>query len=125
MIKLTNILSEMVVNQPGVKVYAQIPSGDLYKIKNFPSLPNIKNIDIKNLETVKNKNFINIINKIVGKTNHPISTINFDGNFSSPISAAYAYSAGDGNLYVVDSLNRFDERFQNEEAWQIEDWEQL
>jgi hypothetical protein len=127
------------------KVYAQIPTGELYKIENFPALPNAESVnfecdDTSNQETcegyleminlLKNEDFKYIINKI--HKNSPFSSdnvyfhaVNFDGDFSSPIDIAYAQVAGDGVLYFVDSLDQFSNGYQSEEGWRVKKWKQL
>lgn len=127
-------------------IYVGEPYGELYKIENFPALPNAENVhftceDAKDastcegyaemMELISNKNFKLILDKI---HNNELSLqyeplyfhgIEFDGDFSSPIDVAYAQVAGDGFLYIVDSLSRFNFEYQTEEGWGIRDWKKL
>jgi hypothetical protein len=123
------------------------PYVELYKIENFPAVPNAKDVHFncddtdtdttcKNypemIEMLKNKNFKLVLDKIQGNSASNQSGdpsyfhgINFDGNFSSPIETAYAQISGDGFLYIVDSLSQFDDGYQTEEEWGVEDWRKL
>ena len=130
-----------------ITVYVSEPYVELYKIKNFPAVPNAKDVDFdcddtedvttcenypEMVEMLKNKNFKLVLDKIQGdsasnQSGDPLyfHGINFDGNFSSPIETAYAQISGDGFLYIVDSLSSFSEDFKTEEGWGVEDWKKL
>lgn len=132
------------------RVYSS--NSELYKIENFPSISNAIDIDlpcggdescdpndpiIKEFKRlVSNKAFKDILYKIqndefnqdenwdsvLGIQFHGIG---WDGDFSSPLKTAYAQVSGDGFLYIVDSLSRFDEGYQEEKDWGIKGWNKI
>ena len=124
-------------------VYTSEPYTELYKIENFPAIPNAQSIDFECnsnkdtctsqpevVELLKNKKFELILNKIHnyamnGDTSMYFHGIDFEGDFSSPIDIAYIYASEDGFLYIVDSLDQFNERSQTEEAWGVESWKKI
>lgn len=112
-----------------ITVYVSEPYSELYKIENFPAVPNAKNVDFKckdledrstcenypeMVEMFKNKNFKFVVDKIQNEEESATNNesgyfhgIEFDGDFSSSIDIAYAQVTGDGFLIIVDSLNKF------------------
>jgi hypothetical protein len=128
------------------KIYTSNPYTELYKIENFPSIPNnIKRIDFEcddadDQETCENyeemqelfkkspklKFILDKINKdAYGENNGYFHGIDFQGNFSSPPKIAYTQLSGDGMLYFVDSLSQFSDKYQTEEGWGVKNWEQI
>jgi len=130
------------------EVYAAVPEDELYKIENFPSMPNAVDVDFdcnsteetclntpEMADMLKNNDFKKIINKIgshyksTWKDSNlnltPFHYINFDGNFSTPLDIVYAQVAGDSGLTFVDTLNRFSTGYKTEEEWGIESWKKL
>lgn len=129
------------------KVYISEPYVQLYKIENFPSIPNsIKRIDFdcddagSSQETCENydemqelfkkspklKNILDKINKkAYGEDNGYFHGIDFQGDFSSPLKISYTQLSGDGFLYFVDSLSEFDEDYQTEENWGVKNWKEI
>jgi hypothetical protein len=131
------------------EVYAAEPQDELYKIENFPSMPNAKNVLFpcsdatketcegtpEMTEMLKNNDFKKIINKIgshykttwsdVDKNTYPFHGIEFDGDFLKPLDVVYAQVANDSNLYFVDTLNRFNTGFKTEEDWGVKNWIKL
>jgi hypothetical protein len=132
------------------EVYAQEPEGELYKIVNFPSMPNAQDVMFpcnnayketcegtpEMTKMLKNNDFKKIINKIgshykstwrgdIDQNMYPFHGIDFDGNFSSPLDEVYAQVSGESMLTFVDSLNRFATGFKSEEEWEIKDWKKL
>jgi hypothetical protein len=120
------------------EIYAAVPEDELYKIENFPSMPNAVDVYFDTPEMadmLKNNDFKKIINKIgshykstwkdLNLNLTPFHYINFDGNFSTPLDIAYAQVAGDSGLTFVDTLNRFSTGYKTEEEWGIESWKKL
>jgi hypothetical protein len=127
-------------------VYVSNPYSELYKVENLPAIPNAKEVyfdckDAEDLSTcenypemvemLKNKNFKLVLDKISKHMNSNSDDflyfhgIDFNGDFSSPIDTAYMQIAGDGMLYVVDSLSRFNDGYQTEEEWGVKNWKKL
>jgi hypothetical protein len=134
-------------------VYVSVPYVELYKIENFPAIYNAKDISFKckdteedtcknypeMVELLKNKSFELILDKINKHENSLNSKpmyfhgIEFMGNFSSPLDLAYAQVSGDGFLYIVDSLSRFNDHFDGnnyinfkiEDDWGVKSWKKL
>jgi hypothetical protein len=123
-------------------VYVSKPFVELYKIENFPAVPNAKSINFdcdddvttcenypEMVEMLKNKNFKLVLNKIKKEEDNQsyeplyFHGIDFDGDFSSPIDVAYAYASNDGYLYIVDSLSRFESK--TEKDWKVKNWKKL
>ena len=124
-------------------VYVGVPYRELYKIDNFPSLSNTKNIvfdcyDVNSpdkckahpemIEMLKNKQFELILDKIYQNEaslykSDPLyfQGIKFIGDFSTPIKTACAQVSGEAMLYIVDSLDKF----QDESSWSAENWKKL
>ena len=130
------------------KVYVGEPYSELYKIENFPAMGRPESVTFncsakatecedypKYQELIKNSKFKFIIDKIYKneKTNHfsdPESDlffhgIDFNGDFSSPTSEAYAQISGDGFLYIVDSMDQWDDDYQKLETWGVKDWKEI
>ncbi len=134
------------------EVYAS--NTELYKIVNFPSIPNASNIDLpcggdddencdmndpniqKLKELLSNKKIKDIFYKIQDDAfnqNEDWDTtlglkfhgIEWDGNFNSPNKDTYAYMSGDGYLYINDALDKFDDKYQTEEGWGVKSWKKL
>ena len=130
-----------------IKVYVSEPYSELYKIENFPALTNVKNVmfscdDAEDPSTcenypemvkmLKNKNFKLVLDKILKYISKLINDepfyfhgIDFNGDFSSSVDIAYAQVAGDGMLYIVDSLDRFSDGYKSEKEWGVKNWKQL
>jgi len=125
-----------------ITVYVSKPFVELYKIENFPAVPNAKSINFdcdddvttcenypEMVEMLKNKNFKLVLNKIKKEEDNQsyeplyFHGIDFDGDFSSPIDVAYAYASNDGYLYIVDSLSRFESK--TEKDWKVKNWKKL
>jgi hypothetical protein len=129
-------------------VYRTEPSNTgLYKIENFPAVPNAKSVYFDCGETdttsceqhpemvpmLKNKKFKDILSKINNYLNQKYPQfgdsyfhgITFKGDFSSPIDVAYIQVSGDSIAYVVDSLDRFSSGYQTEEDWRVKNWVKL
>lgn len=125
-------------------VYVSDPYEELFKIKNFPAIPNIKSVefscgDSDNTEECENypemikllqvKNMKSILDKIkidaFGEDNGYFHGVDFDGDFSSPLDTVYAQVSGDGYLYFVDSLDRFSEGYNTEEEWGVRNWKKI
>ena len=132
-------------------VFVGEPYAELYKIENFPSIPNAKNVDFKcndlkdfsacksypeMVEMLKRENFKLILDKIhkdeasrqSGDEPLYFHGISFSGDFSKPMNTVYAQVSGDGMLYVVDSLYQFDNEYgdyHNESGWGIKSWKEL
>jgi hypothetical protein len=128
------------------KTYISDPYVELYKIENFPAIPNsIKRVDFNcddaiSQESCENYNEMQelfkkspklkiILDKInkkaYGENNGYFHGIDFQGNFSSPLKLAYVQLSGDGFLYFVDSLFEFDEDYQTEEDWGVKSWKEI
>jgi len=135
-------------NSRTTEIYSSEPEGELYKIENFPSMPNASDIDFecnadeetcynnpKMVKMLQNNDFKKIINKIgfhykstwddPNENLSPFHYINFDGNFSNPLNTAYAQVAGDSGLIFVEDLNWFSDGYKTEEDWGVESWKQL
>ena len=142
------------------EVYIGEPYSSLYKIINLPTLGRPKDVtfncdDIEDIskcegypeyqELISNPKFKLIINKIHSNERtlyrDPESEIffhgiGFNGDFSSPISEAYAQVSGDGFLYIVDSMDKWSDlsdgstdlnssNWKKLETWGIEDWKKI
>ena len=129
------------------EVYVGEPYSELYKIENFPAMGRPEDVIFncntkatecedypKYQELIKNSKFKFIIDKIHKneKTlySNPESDlffhgIEFNGDFSSPTSEAYAQVTGDGFLYIVDSMGKWSDDYQKLETWGIKDWKKL
>lgn len=131
------------------EIYVSEPSTELYKIENFPSMPNATDISFdcnadeetclntpEMVSMLKNNDFKKIIDKIgsnyksswrsgINLDLNPFHYIEFQGNFSSPLDVAYAQVAGDSGLYFVDTLNRFNTGYKTEEGWGVKGWKKL
>jgi hypothetical protein len=111
MIRLTNILAEIKVNDPGQQILFGLNDGDY-----FTSL--IKIIGYKTQKEVIEK-----MNKLYG--------LNKEDGFSStneqPLTLnnpAYAYIFDDGimNIEFTNSLNAFPPDYRTEEEWGVAEW---
>ena len=122
---------------------------ELYKVINFPSMPNAENVDFpcsgdaefcmgipEFINMLKNSDFKKIIDKIgshyksnwrddIDQNRFPFHGITFYGNFSKPLDVVYVQVAGDGEVYFVDTLNRFNTGYKTEEDWGVTDWKKL
>ena len=128
------------------KTYISDPYVELYKIENFPAIPNsIKRIDFDcddatSQEACENYNEMQelfkkspklkiILDKInkkaYGENNGYFHGMDFQGDFSSPLKLAYVQLSGDGFLYFVDSLFEFNEDYQTEEDWGVKSWKEI
>lgn len=128
------------------KVYTSVPYTELYKIENFPAIPNnITRIDFtcedadypetcENYEEMqellkKSPKLKPILDKILkhgyGENNGYFHGVDFEGNLTSPSKMIYVHLSGDGMLYFVSSLSEFSERYQTEEAWGVKSWEEI
>jgi hypothetical protein len=131
------------------EVYISEPEDtELYKIENFPSMPNAVDVDFDcdNTEEtclntpemanmLKDNDFKKIINKIgshykstwddSNSNLSPFHYINFNGDFSNPLDVVYAQVAGDSGLIFVDTLNRFNVGYKTEEEWGVKEWKKL
>lgn len=137
MIKLVNILKEIrVLGNTTPKVFMGVnPTGEsaeLYKLEPFPVIIDQKDISknflgFKNaLTLVLNEAYGNSISQ--GSLEEFIDSgiiIKFLGNFSSPLSKAYIYPNPEGNVAIVDSLDKFSNDYQNEQNWNITEWKEI
>ena len=128
-------------------VYVGVPYREFYKIDNLSALSNTKKITFdysdanspdkckaypEMKEMLKNKDFETILDKIYENEvslykSDPLyfQGIRFIGDFSTPIKTAYAQVSGEAMLYIVDSLDKFSGKFQDESGWGVEDWKKL
>jgi len=125
MIKLSNLLKEIEVGMGGgPRVYIGMNGEELFKIENFPSIPNIDGISYEERE--KYPKLWEIIEKInVYTSDRNIQDIKFLGDFSSSNSEVYLYIDGESNYTIVDSLKQFSEEYQTEEAWEAYYWKEI
>jgi hypothetical protein len=125
MIKLSNLLSEIEVRMGGnPRVYIGMNGEELFKIENFPAVPNVNGIPYEEHE--ENPKFWEIIEKInVYTSDRNIQGIKFLGDFSSLNSEVYLYVDGESNYTIVDSLEQFSEEYQTEEAWGAYYWKEI
>jgi hypothetical protein len=129
------------------KVYVGEPYSQLYKIENFPAMGRPESVTFdcntkatecedypKYQELIKNPKFKFIIDKIHNNLKTLYSDpesdlffhgIDFNGDFSSPTSEAYAQVSGDGFLYIVDSMDKWSGNYQKLETWGVKDWSQI
>jgi hypothetical protein len=129
------------------EVYVGEPYSELYKIENFPAMGRPENVTFdcstkatecedypKYQELIKNPKFKFIVDKIHNNEKTLYSDpesdlffhgIEFNGDFSSPTSEAYAQVSGDGFLYIVDSMNKWSDDYQKLETWGIKDWKKI
>lgn len=114
MIKLSNLIKEIKINKPGgSRIYAGGPDGTIFKIINFPAIPNIDSIPYE--EPEENPKFWEIIEKIQNYSQDwNIGNIMWKGDFSSPNYKIYIYmkeNEGSMDLFF-DSLKKIDD-YQN------------
>jgi len=109
MIRLTNILAEIKVNDPGQQI--------LFGLKNDGSWTEL--VKIKGYSDSK---------KALEKINKLFNLYGDDAFYSSWMQTpklnniAYAYLAGDGDVSFVNSLSDFSPGFQTEEGWGVAEW---
>jgi len=125
MIKLSNLLSEIEVRPFGItSIYVGEPHKELFKVENFPAIPNIDGIPYEEREEYPK--FWEIIEKIQEYLqNWDIQQIYFKGDFSSRNLIVYIYIDGESDYTIVDSLNHFGVGYTTEEGWEIQNWEEI
>ncbi len=136
MIKLTNLLKEITLTTFGTpKVFMGVnPTGEsveLYKLEPFPAIIDQKDISknslgFKNaLTLVLNEAYGFILRGSLEEFIDNGITIKFLGNFSSPLNKVYIYPDPEGDVAIVDSLDKFSNDHQNEQNWGITEWEEI
>jgi hypothetical protein len=137
MIKLVNLLKEIkVLKDLTPKVFMGVTlteePTELYKLEPFPVIIDQKDI-FKNSLGFKNALTL-ILNEAYGDSVSQGSLeefigsgiiIDFFGNFSSLLSKAYVYTDAEGNVAIVDSLDKFSNDYHNEQNWGITEWKEI